>query len=175
MGVNRPTIPILGIILAISSLVLGAFTFTVASRIDSQVTNYFAQNSWYRYTNETFNTNPSATYITLPSLMVQFDLEQGESVYFSFSCSAHLESAVSATHWSRIFVYFKVDGLFDISDPNAEVGMYSITVTHHFVLHLQIVRADLFAGVHNVTVVIYGTSTGNYIFESSLFVQKVAI
>ena len=171
MGVERPTLPILGIILAVSGIVLSAFTFTTVSRIDSQVTNYFAQNSWYRYNETTFNTDPIYSYLTLPGLMVEFELEQGESVYFSFSSSAHLEA--NPTSWSRIYVYFRVDGLFQ-SDPTAEVGMYQETVTHHFSIHLQAVRDDLSAGVHNVTVVIYGDSTGNYIWKSSLFVHKIA-
>lgn len=47
MGIERPAIPILAIILATGSLVLGAFTFISVSRVDSQVTDYFDQNSWY--------------------------------------------------------------------------------------------------------------------------------
>ena len=171
MGVNRPALPILGILLAVSGLVLGAFTFTNVSRIDSQVTNYFARNSWYRYNETNFNTDPNYTYLTHPGLMVEFELEQGESVYFVFTSSAHIES--NPTSWSRIFVYFRVDGIFQ-SDPTADVGTYQETVAHHFSIHLQAVRDDLSAGVHNVTVVIYGESTGNYIWKSSLFVQKIA-
>ena len=38
-------------------------------------------------------------------------------------------------------------------------------------LALQHVRHDLSPGVHNVTVVIRGDSTANYIWKSSLFVQ----
>lgn len=181
MGVNRPALPILGILLAISGLVLGAFTFTTVSRLEGQVAGMFDQDpccnntitynseSWYKYNGTNFNTNPIYTYLTLAELTVEFELEQNESVYFSFSSSAHLEA--NPTSWSRIYVYFRVDGIFQ-SNPSAEVGMYQETVTHHFMLHLQAVREDLSAGLHNVTVVIYGDSTGNYIWKSSLFVQK---
>ncbi|MFX0009631.1 MAG: hypothetical protein ACFE9R_04900 [Candidatus Hermodarchaeota archaeon] len=171
MGVNRPSLPILGILLAVSGLVLSAFAFVDVSRIDSQVTNYFDQNSWYRYNNTNFNTDPIYTYLTITHLTVEFELEQGDSVYFSFSSSAHIE--YNPTSWSRIFVYFRVDGIFQ-SDPTADVGIYQETVAHHFTIHLQAVRNDLSAGAHNVTVVIYGESTGNYIWKSSMFVQKVA-
>jgi hypothetical protein len=171
MGVNRPALPILGIILAISGLVLGAFTFISVSRIDSQVANLLDQNSLYVYNGTTYNTNPIYVYITITELTVDFELEQGESVYFSFTCNAHLEA--NPTSWSRIYVYFRVDGLFQ-SYPNAEVGMYQETTPHHLMIHLQAVRDDLSAGVHNVTIVIYGDSTGNYIWKSSLFVQKIA-
>jgi len=39
-------------------------------------------------------------------------------------------------------------------------------------IHLQDVRDDLSPGVHNVTVVIRGDPAANYIWKSSLFVQK---
>ncbi|MFX1448589.1 MAG: hypothetical protein ACFFCG_10705 [Promethearchaeota archaeon] len=171
MGVNRPTIPILGIILAVSGLVLSAFTFTMVLRIDSQVSNYLDQNSWYKYNGTTFNTDPTYTYLTLTGLTIEFELEQGESAYFSFSCRAHIEA--NPTAWSRIVVNFRVDGLFQ-SDPNAEVGMYQGAFTNHYMIHLETVRDDLSSGTHNLTIIIYGDYTGNYIWKSTLFVQKVA-
>jgi hypothetical protein len=171
MGVNRPALPILGILLAVSGLVLGAFTFISVSRIDSQVSTYFAQNSWYRYNATIYNTNPTGTYLTFDGLTVEFELEQGESVYFSFTCRAHVEPI--PTFWSRVYVFFRVDGIFS-SNPGAEVGMYNGAYMENYMIHLQDVRDDLSAGVHNVTVVIWGDSTGNYIWISTLFVQKVS-
>ena len=172
MGNGRPTLPILAIILAISGLVLGAFTFISVSRVDSQVSDYFDQNSWYRYNATNFNTDPSGTYLTISGLTVDFELNQGESVYFSFTCRAHIEP-ILGLFWSRIYIFFRVDGIF-ASNPNAVVGMYNGVNTENYMIHLQDVRDDLSTGVHNVTVVIWGESTANYIWISSLFVQKVS-
>ncbi|MFX0075095.1 MAG: hypothetical protein ACFE96_06615 [Candidatus Hermodarchaeota archaeon] len=171
MGVNRPALPILGILLAVSGLVLGAFTFTSVSRIDAQITDYFNQNSWYKSDINVFNTNPSGTYLTFEDLTVEFELEQGESVYFSFTCKAHVEPIL--TFWSRVYIFFRVDGIFS-SNPSAEVGMFNGANTESYMIHLQLVRDDLSAGVHNVTVDVWGDSTANYIWISSLFVQKVS-
>jgi hypothetical protein len=171
MGVNRPAIPILAIILATGSLVLGAFTFISLSRIDSQVSDYFEQNSWYRYNATNFNTDPIGTYLTISGLTVEFELGSGDSAYFSFTCRAHVEPI--PTSWSRVYVFFRVDGIF-LSNPSAEVGMYNGAFIQNYMINLQHVKDDLPAGVHNVTVVIWGDSTANYIWISSLFVQKVA-
>lgn len=102
---------------------------------------------------------------------MEFELGLGESVYFSFSCRAHVEPI--PTFWSRIYVFFRVDGIFS-SQPSAEVGMYNGAYMESYMMHLQHVRDDLSAGAHNVTVVIWGDSTANYIWLSSLFVQKVS-
>ncbi|MFX0004944.1 MAG: hypothetical protein ACFE9J_15875, partial [Candidatus Hermodarchaeota archaeon] len=62
-------------------------------------------------------------------------------------------------------------GIFQ-SDPIADVGMYNGDFTIHYMIYLQTVRTDLSAGVHTVTVVIYGESTANYVWYSTLYVQK---
>jgi hypothetical protein len=177
MGIGRPALPILGILLAISGLVLGAFTFTSVSRLETQVANItddIDQNSWYKYNGTTFNSDPTVTYLTFTGLTIDFELEPDEEVYFSFTSRAHTEPVLPGPAWSRIYVFFRVDGLFQ-SDPSAEVGMYNGAFTINHMIHLQAVRSDLSSGSHTVTVVIYGDSTANYIWKSSLFVQTVSI
>ena len=90
-----------------------------------------------------------------------------ELVYFSFTARAHTEVV---PRWSRITVYFRVDGIFEF-DPSAEVGTYNGDFIVNFMLTLQHVRHDLSPGVHTVTVVIREDSTAKYIYRSSLFVQ----
>ncbi|MFW9829127.1 MAG: hypothetical protein ACFFEY_16235, partial [Candidatus Thorarchaeota archaeon] len=89
MGNGRPAVPILAIILAISGLTLGAFTFISVSRIETQVTNLLERNSWYRFNGTNFNTNPVYSYLTFEGLIIEFEVGTGESVYFSFTCRAH--------------------------------------------------------------------------------------
>ncbi len=69
-------------------------------------------------------------------------------------------------------MYFSVDGNRQ-TEPIAEVGMYNGNFMINYMIHLQTVKTDLSVGTHTVTIVIYGDSTGNYIFDSTLFVQKV--
>ena len=172
MGVEGPTLPILAIILAVSGLVLGAFTFTSVSRLEAQINLISDQNSWYKDNATTFNTDPIYTHLTFTSLTIEFILGQNQPVYFSFTARAHIEPI--PTSWSRIFVYFRVDGLLQ-SEPRAEVGMYNGAFIIHDMIHLQTVISDLSSGIHNVTVDIYGDSTANYIWSSTLFVQKVEL
>jgi len=177
MGIERPVLPIFGILLAVSGLVLGAINFTSVSRIEAQVgdiTDLIEQNSWYKYNATTFNSDPTGTYLTFSGLTIDFVLGPNESAYFSFTSRAHTEPILPGPAWSRIFVFFRVDGIFQ-SDPSAEVGMYGGTFTINHMIHLQTVRSDLSSGSHTVTVVIYGDSTANYIWKSSLFVQTVSI
>ena len=170
MGVNRPTIPILGIIIAISALVLGAFTWVSVSRMEGQVTNLTDKNLWYRFNQTTFYGNPTFTYLTFDGLVIEFEIAAGESVSFSFTSRTHIEAVTGA--WSYITLYFRLDGYLS-THPNAQVGMYSGTFTQHEMIHLQDVRDNLSPGTHNVTIDIYSSSTANYILESSLIVQKV--
>ena len=103
--------------------------------------------------------------------MAEFELGPNESVYFSFTARAHTEAVPG---WSRITVYFRVDGIFEF-DPSAEVGTYNGAFTVNFMLTLQHVRNDISPGVHNVTVAKRGDSTANYIHYSTLLVQTVSM
>ncbi len=170
MGNGRPTLPILAILLAISGITLGAFTFVSVSRIETQVANLSDKNSWYRYNGTSVYSDPIYTYLAFEGLIIEFEVGTGESVYFSLICRAHIEPV--PTSWSYISVFFKVDGFIAIN-PNAQVGMYNGAFTIHEMVHLQDVRDNLIPGTHNVTIAIYGFSTANYIWESSLFVQII--
>ncbi len=171
MGKGSTTLGILALILAAGGLGLGGLAWISLSRVETQLVNFSEQSAWYKFNGTTLNTDPTYTYLTFTGLTIQFELGPEESVYFSFTSRAHTEAVVSA--WSRIIVYFRVDGVIQ-TDPIAEVGMYDGAFTINHMLHLQIVRTDLLAGVHTVTVVIYGDSTANYIWDSTLYVQKLS-
>jgi hypothetical protein len=169
MGKGSTILGIFALIFAVGGLGLGGLAWISVSRVETQVADFSEQTAWYKYNGTTFNTDPTFTYLTFTGLTIQFELGPSESVYFSFSSRAHTEFVPLA--WSRIFVYFRVDGIFQ-SEPSGEVGMYDGGFTISSMLHLQTVRTDLSAGVHDVTVVIYGDSTANYIWKSTLYVQK---
>ena len=172
MGKGSAALGIIGLILAAGGLGLGGLAWLSVSSIENQVASFSEQKTWYKFNETSFRCDPASTYLTFSGLMVEFDLGPNESVYFNFNARAHTEEVTSA--WSRITVYFKVDGFMEI-DPSAEVGCYWGTYNIlNFMLTLQHVRNDLSPGVHNVTVVIKGDSTANYIHYSTLLVQKVS-
>jgi len=185
MGKGGTVLGLIALILGASGLGLGGFAWLSMGELESQTSNLgdqvsnlgdqisnltgevSEQNYWYKYNGTTLNCDPPFTYITFSGLMIEFELEPNESVYFSFTARAHTEAVPG---WSAITVIFRVDGYF-APEPSAEGGTYNGAFTEHFMIHLQDVRHDLLPGVHNVTVVIYGQTTANYIYKSSLFVH----
>lgn len=166
MGKGSAALGIIGLILGAGGLGLGGLAWLSVSSVENQVAIFSEQNTWYKFNDSVFICDP-ATYLTFSGLMVELELGPNESVYFSFTARAHTEAVPG---WSRITVYFRVDGIFEF-DPSAEVGTYNGAFTVNFMLTLQHVRNDLSPGVHNVTVAIRGDSTANYIHYSTLLVQ----
>ncbi|MFX1328795.1 MAG: hypothetical protein ACFE91_11765 [Promethearchaeota archaeon] len=167
MGKGSTALGVIGLILAAGGLGFGGFALLSVSRVEKQVARFSEQNLWYKFNDTTFNSDPIYSYLTYSGLLLEFELGPNESVYVSFTARAHIEVK---TGWSRITIYFKIDGVLE-TDPSAEVGMYDGAFIVNFMLTLQHVRHDISPGLHNVTVVIYGDYSGNYIYKSSLFVQ----
>jgi hypothetical protein len=170
MGKGSVALGVIALVLAAGGLGLGGLAWISVSTIE-QGDSLSEQNTWYKFSEPAFNCNPTGTYLTFSALTIEFELGQNESVYFSYTGRAHVESV--SLDWSRVVVYFRVDGIFQ-SDPNAVVGMNNVGFMINFMLHLQTVKSDLSAGIHNVTVVIWGDSTANYVSQSTLIVQKVS-
>ena len=169
MGKGSTALGLIALIFAAGGLGLGDLAWISVSRVEPQLAIFSEQNTWYKYNDTAFRCDPIQTYLTFTGLTIEFELGPNESVYFSFTSRGHTEQNLVA--WSRILVLFRVDGISRL-DPSAEVGAYNVGFTMHSMIHLQDVRDDLSPGVHTVTVVIRGDPAANYIFKSSLFVQK---
>ncbi|MFX0057979.1 MAG: hypothetical protein ACFE85_11705 [Candidatus Hodarchaeota archaeon] len=170
MAKSGAILGIIGIILGAGGLGLGGYMWISLSRVENQVNNISGQSTWYKYNESNFESDPAFTYLPFFGLTIEFELGFNESVYFNFMAMTHLEPAVG---WSQMYAYFRVDGVIDTTHY-AMVGLYN-GQTASLMITLQHKRYDLSLGEHNVTVVIYGTSTGNYIYHSSLFVQEFSV
>lgn len=166
MGRSGTILGVIGLIMAAVGLGLGGFAWLSLSSLENQVANFSEQSTWYK-NNETYIACIPGNPVTFSGLTLEFKLGLNESVYFIFMAQAHLEPDSA---WSQITVYFKVDGFIE-TDHYATVGLYNSAYAN-LMISLQLKRHDLSPGVHNVTIVIVGTSSGNYIHYSSLFVQK---
>ncbi|MFX1280797.1 MAG: hypothetical protein ACFFA3_15585 [Promethearchaeota archaeon] len=169
MGKDGTIFGIIGLILGAGGLGLGGYMWISLSKVENQMTNISQQSLWYKCNETPINTNPIFSYISFNGLTIEFTLGHNESAYFTFTALAHLEPD---SGWSQIYVYFKVNGIID-TDHYALVGLYN-GETASLIITLQYIRRDLSLGVHSVTIVIYGTKTGNYIYCSSLSVQKIS-
>ena len=166
MGKGSTVLGVIALILGAGGLGLGGLAWISVSRVETQLSNFSEQNTWYKYNETVIKCDPIQNYITFTGLTIEFELGPNESVYFSFTSRGHTEQNIGG--WSKILVLFRVDGISRLN-PNAEVGA---GFTMHSMIHLQDVRDDLSPGVHNVTVVINGDPASNYIWKSSLLVQK---
>jgi len=166
MAKRGTVLGLIGLILGASGLGLGGFAWLSVYNLENHV---LEQKSWYVYNSSTYATIPTFNYINPSVLTIDFELGAQESAYFSFSARVHIEPVIDG--WSFLKVFFSVDAIIAL-DPHAEVGVYNGSKTVHFMINLQDVRDDLAPGDHNVKIYIYGSSSANYIFYSSLFVQK---
>jgi len=169
LGKGSTILGLMGLILGAGALGLGTFAWLTTTSLESQAVNYNEQMTWFKYNGSVFNSNPPFIYKWFIGLTVEFEMGQNESVLFSFMSRAHTEPV---SGWSQISVYFRIDGII-LVNPNAVVGKYNGAHKANFMMNLQTVRHNLSPGVHNVSVFVYGTSSANYIWESTLFVQKV--
>ena len=171
MGKAGTILGLIGLILGAGGIGLGSFAWLTVSNLENQLVNLDVKTTWYKENDTTFSCVPSYTYLTFSGLTIEFELGANELVYFSFTAWARITHIVS--DWSLLYVYFRVDGIIDNS-RYIRVGTYDGDLYDDFSISLQDVREDLPIGVHNVTIAIYGSSTGNYISDSSLFVQKLS-
>jgi len=171
LGRGGTILGLTGLVLGAGGLGLGGFAWLSVSSLETQVGNFYTQTTWYRENETAIVTNPPHTDHIFYGLTIEFELGLNESVYFSFMAWAHSEPVTGA--WSLIRVYFCVDGIID-TDEHAEVGTYDGDEIVNCMIPLQDVRQDLLVGVHNVTIAVYGTYSGDFIHDSSLFFQKLS-
>ena len=167
MGKGGVALGLIGVFLAAGGLGLGGLAWISVSRVESQVANYTGQTMWYRYNDTSFFCTPAAPKIFM-GLTIDFELGSNESVYFCFAAQVHLEPMASA--WSQVTVYFRIDGITR-TDTNGWTRLYNSGWANLQIM-LQHTIDDLSPGDHTVAIVLLGTSSGNYLHESSLFVQR---
>jgi len=165
MGKGGVALGLIGIFLAAGGLGLGGLAWVSISRVESQVAGYIGQTMWYRY-NETIVTCTPGTPKIFYGLTIDFELGANESLYLSFSAQAHLEPLSS---WSQITIYFRVDGITRME--YSWIGLYNAGYANLHIAYQHKID-DLLPGEHDVTVVVLGTFSGNYIHYSSLFIQR---
>ncbi len=164
---------IMGLILGAVGLGLGASALTELARFETQLDNIsedtHGHNGWYKRLDSAVYTNPNFTLIPITGLLITFELESNETVYFSYVAHATLVPDLTI---SFIGINFRIDGVhlfnpynsFGISNVSAD-GVYST-------IALQLYKDDLSAGFHNVTVEILGSHAGNNVNLNTLYVQK---
>lgn len=102
--------------------------------------------------------------------MIEFNLTEGQSVYFSFEgLIVFDDNSVSNTY---VEFRFKVDGII-WNYPQRRVWRYNVVSPWglKFSVSMQHYNTSMTSGTHTVTVVYKGDHTTDYITDRSLFVQ----
>ena len=124
---------------------------------------YFKADSGYTYV-------PIVdTWFTIPELFIEFNITQGESVYFFYLGQAHLVDATDDTYLDFRFV---IDGI-RMNNPKCRIWRYNTVNPGGLVVDasLQHFNSTMIPGTHNVTIAFAGGDTTDYINPQSLLVQ----
>ena len=159
MGKAGIILGIIGVLLGASGLGFGIIIFM------NQPTTY------YSYHDTDFTPNPAAVYIPIPNLAIVFEIGGPESLHLLFTCSARcLGDAVS---FSDLFFYFMIDGVQQTDMPWARTGGYESSTNYEYsTVSLQHFFTLTTPGIYNITVVVLTERVGNFIRESSLWIQS---
>ena len=167
---------VIGLIIGAVGLSLGASALTKLARMGTQLDttseDTHEHNGWYKRFDSAAYTNPNYTTIPITELMITFELESNEAVYFSYMAHATL---VPESGLSFIAINFRVDGIH-LFNPYNTFGVSNMSaVGHYSTITLQLYKDDLSAGIHNVTIDILGSHVGNNVNLNTLYVQKYPV
>jgi len=121
------------------------------------------RSTWYNEYFSYLEVEPTFTYIPIYPLIINFEVEQGESVYFSYN--GQLGVPEHAVVRFRFFIDNQT-----LSSPSVQVG----TATYEeafFAVSLQHFSETFSPGNHNVTIVVYSGYQNCIVDDNTLLVQ----
>ncbi len=165
-------IAILGLLIGIGGLGLGAYSyFTFSGQIadlNKQMDDISVKETWYAENLTDWSPSAVNTNESIPNLTINFQVNEGESVYLSFVTRAII---YGYSGQSYIRFTFRIDGVI-LDAPYTIAGGLSIDETFLYIpVALQYSADTLAAGNHTVSVVALKGYTLNFIRQSSLLVQ----
>ncbi len=169
MGKKSTTlVSIIALILGSMGAGIGSFAFLTAVNI-TQPEQTGVSNTWYKESNTVNLTNPTTTAIPIANLLIEFEVQRNESVYFSYQGNIKFEADSGECY---VNINFYIDGVV-LSNPQVTVQDNTTGNTwdvHHSV-SLQHYTSTLDAGTHNATIQIYGNNIDTWVRAHTLFIQ----
>ncbi|MFX1357625.1 MAG: hypothetical protein ACFFA8_10080 [Promethearchaeota archaeon] len=156
-----------GVILGLIALVLGAggLGFGLITWIDQGKTDF-----WYDY-KEAIYTPPGLDYYTVPDLYVIVELNAPATIDMIFTTSTKILPATNPSGYADMLFYFWMDGerLFD---PFTRAGPYQGNATYQYIPVALQYSLTLSEGTHNISIVVFSETVGNFMRSSSLAVTR---
>ena len=167
MAKNGAVLGILGILLGI-----GGIGFGVVNWMNQPTIPY--EPHWYTYHNTEFNPSPVSVYKPIPTLSIVFTLEADMALHLLFTCSARCFS--DGVSFSDLFFYFMINDVRQTTMPWARTGNYQGTSDSDYTtVSLQHYIDLIVPGTYNFTVVVLTERAGNFIRQSSFWIQSYIV
>jgi hypothetical protein len=129
---------------------------------------------WYSYHDTEFFPSPVAVYRPIPNISIVFELETSMSLHLLFTCSARCFA--DPVSFSDLFFYFMINDVQQVDMPWARVGTEDGTSTSdYYTVSLQHYIDLITPGTYNFTVVVLTEGIGNFIRESSFWIQSYTV
>lgn len=150
-------IGILALLIAVGALGFGVFMF-ITSSPDSD-SGSAVKRIYTDFREASFTSTAQSGQYTITGISINFDVKEGESVYFLFTCSAYLipDSVLNYMHFRLL-----IDEAPQNDNATTSVGAENSSVSAlSFSVALQYADYSLSTGSHNVKVQTMRTCDGN--------------
>jgi len=154
-----------GVILAILGLLIGA------GGLGFGIINFVREPTiYYDYRDLEFTPSPISVHIAIPTLSIVFEINGPVSIHALFTCSARTHGDVS---FSDLFFYFMLNDVRQDDWPWARTGGYQSNTNYEYsTVSLQHYFTLTTAGRYNITVTVLSERAGNFIRQSSLWIES---
>lgn len=129
-----------------------------------------SSRQYYKYTSSIYYVAASEAWSTMNTLTINFTVNTGEKVYFSYSGMATLDDSSGDTY---IELKFTIDGI-QMYYPYIRVGRYNTGGTTgglRVAISSQYYNTTISSANHNITMSYKGSHTTDSIWMQSLFVE----
>ncbi|MHA2039525.1 MAG: hypothetical protein ACW98X_24150 [Promethearchaeota archaeon] len=165
MGKGGTILGMIALIIGIGGLGFGFIAWT--DQGDTYVYHGSAE-FWYDYKEDIY-TPPDSVYINIPDLYLIFTLNSSATVHMLFTTSTRI--LPDPLSFADMIFYFWIDGVRLLA-PFTRAGPFEGDATYQYypvaLQHSQI----LSAGTHNVSIVVFSETAGNFVRSSCLAITR---
>ncbi|MHA2289292.1 MAG: hypothetical protein ACXABG_10960 [Promethearchaeota archaeon] len=167
MGKGGIVLGLIGLLLGAGGLGLGLINFMNKPVV-------YQPTVFYSHYGSEFYPSPVLTYMPITNISIVFDIGDPVSLHLIFTCSARCFADIAS--FSDLFFYFMINDVRQIDMPWARTGSHqgasdsdytTVALQHYFTVTTP--------GTYNITVVILTEGVGNFIRESSLWIEAYPV
>ena len=163
MGKGGKVLGLIGLLLGAAGLGLGLINFMNQPVV-------YHPTIFYSYSDTEFYPSPVSEYVPITNISLVFEIGDPVSIHLLFTCSARCFGDVAS--FSDMFFYFMINDVQQTDMPWARTGGQESTSTSEYTtVALQHYFTVNIPGVYNITVVVLTERVGNFIRQSSLWIQ----